>query len=64
MAKSKKSKLEYPKLLYIGIDYERDTSYFTAYADPTEAADPTDDKEVAIYQLVRTALVRTKTEVV
>ncbi len=59
-----KSKLKYPKTIYIGVDYERDTTYFTAYADPTEAADVTDDKEVAIYQLVRTAKVKTKVEVV
>ncbi len=60
-----KRKLKYPKTIYIGIDYERDTTYFTAYADPTEAADATtDDKEVAIYQFVRTAKVKTKVEVV
>ena len=59
-----KRKLNYPKEIYIGIDYDRDTSYFTAYADSVEAADVTDDKEVAIYKFVRTAKVKTKVEVV
>ena len=59
-----KSKMKYPKLVYVGVEYDRDTSYFVVYADPIEAADLTDDKEVAIYQLVKTAKVRTKTEVV
>jgi hypothetical protein len=59
-----KSKLKYPKLIYVGIEHERDTTYFTAFADPTEAADLADEKEVAIYELVKTAKVRTKVEVV
>ena len=59
-----KSKTKYPKLIYVGIEHERDTTYFVAYADPTEAADLADEKEVAIYNLVKTAKVRTKTEVV
>ena len=59
-----KSKLKYPKMIYIGIEDERDTTYFVAYADHVEAADLTDDKEVAIYQFVRTAKVKTKVEVI
>ena len=59
-----KKKLTYPKMIYIGIEDDRDTDYFAAYADPVDAADLADDKEVAIYQLVRTAKVKTKVEVV
>ena len=59
-----KKNLKYPKLIYVGIEHDRDTTYLLAYADPTEAADLTNEKEVAIYQLVKTAKVRTKTEVV
>ena len=59
-----KMKLKYPKTIYIGIEHERDTSFFTAFADPTEVADLADEREIAVYELVKKAKVRTKVEVV
>ena len=59
-----KSKLKYPKLIYVGIEYERDESFFAAFADPIEAADLAGEKEIAVYELVKTAKVRIKVEVV
>ena len=61
-----KSKLKYPKEIYIKLEREREDEvpFIVAYSEPADAADISEDTEVAIYQLVRTAVVKTKVEVV
>ena len=54
---------KYPDLIYIEIDYDKDTPYFVAHSTPNQAASLDDIKEVAVYRLVKTAKVRTKIEV-
>lgn len=61
MAKSNKA---FPKKIYVGVEYDKDNDFLAADRDPAGLALDVGEREIAIYEFVRLAKVRTKIEVV
>jgi len=62
MAKTKKT---FPKNIYVGVEYDKNSDYLVADRVPDSLAmDDAGEREIAIYQFVRLAKVKTKIEVV
>lgn len=59
-----KSKEMFPKTIYVVKEYDGESHYLIAEEDPAELAVANDDRKVAVYERVRTATIRNKTEVV
>lgn len=64
MAKSKTSKTTYPATIYVEVEHDDAEIFMSAYLNPEQVADLSEEKEVAIYKFVRMAKIRTKTEVI
>ena len=59
-----KMKEKFPAEIYVVKEYDGDTCYLIADEETTGIAETNSDRPVAIYQLVRVATLRNKTEVV
>jgi len=59
-----KTKQTFPKKIYVGVEYDKDNDYLVADRSPEGFALDVGDREIAIYEFVRKAKIRTKIDVV
>ena len=59
-----KKQTKFPKTIFVSVEGEGDNEFFQVHEDVASVAEVNVDKKVGVYELVKTAVVTTKAELI